>query len=321
MDKEYSIEIDGKPVTFEFKDSLIHAEGNHAGDIDAIITTKPPLPQNLLLDELHIKVPGINEFLYIYGYGVVENSLKATFNSSKLVDKKNLPEKVEVYWGPNGEQLIGEMNCMPYSKKIEHDLDDEVLEQENRRLRELLGSTMNFKEKVMIAELLAVELEQFRNMIEINKGSRDGVYDGQPVVDAHGIIGQVVHVGPFSSNVLLITDPSHAVPVQVNRNGLRAVAVGTGRNNSLLLEHLPTNSDIQVGDLIVSSGLGRRFPRGYPVGTVSSIKLEPGAPFGTIHVRPSAMLAQNREVLLVWPQELENNAIANRNQVVDNESE
>lgn len=197
----------------------------------------------------------------------------------------------------------------------------EVLEEENKRLRELLGSTMNFKERVMIAELLAVELEQFRNMIEINKGSRDGVYDGQPVVDAHGVIGQVVHVGPFSSNVLLITDPSHAVPVQVNRNGLRAIAVGTGQSNSLLLEHLPTNADIQVGDLIVSSGLGRRFPRGYPVGIVSSIKLEPGAPFGTIHITPSAMLAQNREVLLVWPQEPENNALATRNQVVNNEPE
>ena len=130
MDKEYSVTIDGQAVTFEFKDSLIHAEGNHAGNIDAIITTKPPLPQNLLLEELHIKVPGTDEYLYIYGYGVVENSLKATFNSSKIVDKQKLPEKVDVYWGPNGEQFIGEMNCIPYSEKVEHKLDDEVLEQE-----------------------------------------------------------------------------------------------------------------------------------------------------------------------------------------------
>ena len=129
LNKEYSITIDGQPVTFEFKDSLIHAEGSHAGNIDAIITTRPPLPQNLLLDELHIKIPGTNEYLYIYGYGAVENSLKATFNSSKLVDKQNLPEKVEVYWGSNGEQLIGEMNCMPYSEKAEHELDDEIIEQ------------------------------------------------------------------------------------------------------------------------------------------------------------------------------------------------
>ena len=197
----------------------------------------------------------------------------------------------------------------------------EILEEENKRLRKLLGSTINFKERVMIAELLAVELERFRKMIEINKGSRDGVYEGQPVVDAQGIIGQVIHVGPFSSNVLMITDPSHSIPVQVNRNGLRAIAVGTGQNNSLLLEHLPTNSDIQVGDLLVSSGLGRRFPRGYPVGTVSSINLEPGAPFGTITVTPSARLTQNREVLLVWPQDQEKNETVRRDQVVDDEND
>ena len=197
----------------------------------------------------------------------------------------------------------------------------EVLEEENKRLRELLGSTITFKERVMIAELLAVELEQFRNMLEINKGSRDGVYDGQPVVEAQGIIGQVVHVGPFSGNVLMITDPSHAIPVQVNRNGLRAIAVGTGRNDTLLLEHLPTNADIRVGDLIVSSGLGRRFPRGYPVGTVSNIKLEPGAPFATIHITPSAMLAQNREVLLVWPHEQDNNDTLTHEQAANIESE
>lgn len=127
MNKEYSIAIDGKNVTFEFKDSLIHAEGDAAGNIDAIITTKPPLPQNLLLDELHIKVPGTDEYLYIYGYGAVENSLKATFNSSAIVDKQKLPEKVEIYWGANGEQFIGEMNCQPYSEKIESELTDEII--------------------------------------------------------------------------------------------------------------------------------------------------------------------------------------------------
>jgi hypothetical protein len=128
MNKEYSMAIDGQQVSFEFKDGLVHAEGDHAGNIDAIITTTPPLPQNLLLDELHIKVPDTNEYLYIYGYGVVENSLKATFNAAKVINKQNLPEKVDIYWGPNGEKYIGEMNCMPYSEKVEHDLDDEVTE-------------------------------------------------------------------------------------------------------------------------------------------------------------------------------------------------
>ncbi len=128
MDKEYSVTVDGEAVTFEFKDSLIHAEGESAGNIDAIITTKPPLPQNLLLDELHIKVPGTDEFLYIYGYGAVENSLKATFNSSDLVDTQKLPEMVEVYWGANGEQFIGEMCCQPYSETAESELSEEMEE-------------------------------------------------------------------------------------------------------------------------------------------------------------------------------------------------
>jgi rod shape-determining protein MreC len=179
-----------------------------------------------------------------------------------------------------------------------------VLEAENKRLHELLESSVRLGQRVLVAELVEVELEPFRQQIVINKGQRDGVYDGQPVVDASGIMGQVVHVGPFSSTVLLITDPDHDLPVQVNRNGLRAIAVGTGRDDYLLLQHLPTNSDIKKGDLIVSSGLGRRFPRGYPVGTVQSVSLEPGEPFANVEVRPSAKLSQSLEVLLVWPHEV-----------------
>jgi hypothetical protein len=131
MDKEYSITIDGETVTFEFKDSLIHTEGKSAGNIDAIITTTPSIPQNRLLDELHIKIPGTDEYLYIYGYGAVEYSLKATFNSSNLVDIEKLPEMVEIYWGENGEQFIGEMCCQLYSEKVEHDLSDEIATPEN----------------------------------------------------------------------------------------------------------------------------------------------------------------------------------------------
>jgi len=135
----------------------------------------------------------------------------------------------------------------------------------------------------------------------INKGQREGAYYGQPVVDADGVMGQIIHVGPFSSTVLLITDPSHALPVQINRNGLRAIAVGTGLDSILLLENLPTNADIRKGDLVVSSGLGHRFPQGYPVGVVEDIQLEPAEPFAKVVVTPSAHPGQSREVLLVWP--------------------
>ena len=181
-----------------------------------------------------------------------------------------------------------------------------VLLEENNRLRDLLESSVKLGERVervLIAELIAVEMESFRRQIVINKGQRDNVYDGQPLVDANGIMGQVVYVNPFSSTVLLITDQTHSMPVQINRNGLRAIAVGTGQDNILLLENLPTNSDIILGDLVISSGLGRRFPRGYPVGTISKIMLEPGESFAQVQVTPSANPGTSREVLLVWPYE------------------
>ncbi|MBL1141815.1 MAG: rod shape-determining protein MreC [Proteobacteria bacterium] len=179
----------------------------------------------------------------------------------------------------------------------------EILESENRRLRELLESSFRLNDKVLVAELIAVELQPFRRQIIINKGQREGAYDGQPIVDAAGIMGQIIHVTPFSSTVLLVTDPNHALPVQVNRNGLRAIAVGTGQEDKLLLENLPNNSDIRVGDLIISSGLGRRFPSGYPVGQIEQISRDPGEAFAKVVIKPSAQLSKSREVLMVWPYE------------------
>ena len=178
----------------------------------------------------------------------------------------------------------------------------EILEAENKRLRAMLQSSERLDERVLIAELLAVDLQPFRHQIVINKGKREGVYDGQPIVDANGVMGQIVHVGPFSSTVLLLTDPTHAIPVQVNRNGLRSVAVGTGQSHILHLEHLSNNVDIKEGDLVVSSGLGSRFPPGYPVGVVQDISRVPGDPFAKVTIIPSAHLEKSREVLLVWPE-------------------
>lgn len=175
------------------------------------------------------------------------------------------------------------------------------LEAENRRLRRLLDSSTKVGERVLIAELLSVDMNPFSRKIVLNKGTRDGVYSGQALIDSNGVMGQVVHAGPFSSNALLITDPSHALPVQVHRSGLRAVAVGIGPLNLLELLHMPNNADIRVGDLLVTSGLGGRFPPGYPVGHVVSIERDRGRPFATVRVEPTARLERNREVLLVWP--------------------
>ena len=175
------------------------------------------------------------------------------------------------------------------------------LEAENRRLRKLLVSSAKIGERVLVAELLSVDMDPYSRRIVLNKGSRDGVEAGQSLIDSNGVMGQVVHVAPFSSNALLITDPSHALPVQNHRSGLRSLAVGTGPLNQLELAHLPNNADVRIGDVLVTSGLGGRFPAGYPVGRIVNVQRNRGRPFATVTVQPSARLERNREVLLVWP--------------------
>jgi len=176
------------------------------------------------------------------------------------------------------------------------------LEAENRRLRTLLDSSVKTGERVLIAELLSVDMNPFSRRIVLNKGRGDGVFSGQSLVDSQGVMGQVVSVGPFSSTALLITDPSHALPVQVHRTGLRAVATGTGAADAVVLSHIPNNADLRVGDLLVTSGLGGRFPQGYPVGRVTRVQRDSGQPFAQVDVAPSARLERNREVLLIWSQ-------------------
>jgi rod shape-determining protein MreC len=175
-----------------------------------------------------------------------------------------------------------------------------ALEAENMRLRDLLDSSFKIGDRVLIAELIAVDLDPYRQQVVINKGSSSGVYEGQPVLDANAVMGQVTHINRFTSTVLLISDARHALPVQVNRNGLRTLAVGTGRINELELPHLPNNADIEEGDLLVTSGLGGRFPPGYPVAEVISVVREPGQPFARVDARPRAHLERTREAMLVW---------------------
>ncbi|MCW8887490.1 MAG: rod shape-determining protein MreC, partial [Gammaproteobacteria bacterium] len=175
-------------------------------------------------------------------------------------------------------------------------------EQENRRLRSMLQSAKRDWEKVLIAELMAVDFDPFKRLVQLNKGSNEGVFDGHPILDANGIVGQVVHVSPLSSTAMLITDPSHATPVHINRNGLRAIAMGTGEPNRLEIPHIPNSTDIQVGDLLVTSGLGLRFPLGYPVARISEIKLIPSEAYAQVYAEPTAHLERTQEVLLVWPE-------------------
>jgi len=177
-----------------------------------------------------------------------------------------------------------------------------ALEAENARLRELMGSSARLEQKIGVAEVLAVDLDPFRHRIVIDKGSNAGAYVGQPIVDADGIMGQLASVSPLSSQVVLITDASHALPVEVNRTGLRSIAVGTGDIDRLELPYLPNNADVREGDLLVSSGLGGRFPRGFPVGVVRQVSRDPSKAFAVIEAAPTAALNRSREVLMVFAQ-------------------
>jgi rod shape-determining protein MreC len=175
-----------------------------------------------------------------------------------------------------------------------------ALEAENARLRELLDSSARVASRALVAEILSVDLDPYRQRFDVNRGTVDGVYVGQALLDAQGVVGQVVRVGPLTAEAVLITDADHAVPVSVNRNGLRTIAVGTGDSGRLRLPYLTNNADIQVGDLLVSSGLGGVFPAGYPVGKIVDVKLRPDQAFAEIMAEPSSALDRDREVLLVW---------------------
>lgn len=177
------------------------------------------------------------------------------------------------------------------------------IESENIQLRSLLESSKRVGERILIAELLSVDMDPYKQQVTINKGSASGddIYSGQPFVDAKGVMGKLMHVAPFSSTALLITDPDHALPIQVNRNGLRAIAKGTGNQTRLEIPHLPNNADIKVGDLLVTSGLGCVFPVGYPAATVVEININPRLPFAEVLAEPIAELDRSREILLVWP--------------------
>jgi rod shape-determining protein MreC len=176
----------------------------------------------------------------------------------------------------------------------------EVLERENARLRELLDSTERVASRALVAEILSVDLDPYRQRLDLNRGLVAGVFVGQALIDAQGVVGQVVRVGALTSEAVLITDADHAVPVSVYRNGLRTIAVGTGDGARLRLPYLTYNADIVVGDLLISSGLGGVFPAGYPVARVLDVKRRRDQAFAEIVAETASSLDREREVLLVW---------------------
>ncbi len=177
----------------------------------------------------------------------------------------------------------------------------QALEKENIRLRKMLESSSKVTDRAVVAELLQVHPDPFTRKIVINRGSKHGVYIGQPVIDSFGVLGQVTRVNLLNSTVTLITDSSHAIPVMVNRNGLRTIVMGTGAQDTVKIPFLSSSVNVEEGDLLVSSGMGNTFPEGYPVATISKITSDPNEAFLDIEAIPLAKLNYNKEVLLIWP--------------------
>jgi rod shape-determining protein MreC len=175
-----------------------------------------------------------------------------------------------------------------------------VLEDENRRLRDMRAKTQGIAERVLVASILNVDLDPFRHRVLLDKGAVDGVFKGQAVLDGDGIFGQVTKVNAGTAEVILISDAAHAIPVQSNRSGVRTIAVGLGDSSKLSLPFVTVESDLKVGDLLLSTGLGGVFPPGYPVAQVSKVKRAASATFALVEARPTAKLDRDREVLLVW---------------------
>lgn len=174
-----------------------------------------------------------------------------------------------------------------------------IVQEQNNRLRALLDARQKLGLRAQLAELIDVDLDPYRHRILINQGERHGVFVGQAVIDANGLVGQVLDVEDARATVILLSDPSHAVPVRVQRTGLRVIAYGSGDPGRIELPHVPFSADIKVGDLLVTSGIGGRFPPGLPVATVYEVQTDNSATFAVAEARPLAGIAGATELLLV----------------------
>ena len=225
---------------------------------------------------------------------------------SPLQYMANTPKQLMTWAGENlitRRQLIEEnqslkVNELNFQQQL---MELEIIKKENERLRSLLTSPLRSETKKMVAEILSVDSDPYTHQIVINRGANDGVYEGQPVIDEQGIVGQILHVGTTTSRVILITDVTHAVPVRVSRNGTRLVATGAGRIDRLAHAHVPHSADVETGDLLVTSGLGGKYPEGYPVSKVVVVRKDESRPFAQILSQPVAEIDKLRYLLLLWP--------------------
>lgn len=170
---------------------------------------------------------------------------------------------------------------------------------ENARLRGLLAGAERARLDVQLASILDIDLDRTRQRLVLDAGSRDGVRIGQPVIDAGGLMGQVIATTPRTATVLLITDPDHAIPTVVARTGVRVMVYGSGRSDLLRALDVPLSAEVRAGDVLLTSGLGRRFPPGFAVGTVGALAPDESRAFLQGDVVPAAQLDRGRDVLLL----------------------
>jgi rod shape-determining protein MreC len=223
---------------------------------------------------------------------------------SPLQFMANAPKQM-ITWAADNlvirQQLMAENNAYREKELLYSQIDKDlnIVKKENERLRLLLASPVRGEFKIMFATILSVDSDPYSQQVVINRGAGDGVYEGQPILDDEGIVGQVLLVGARSSRVILITDLTVAVPVRVQRNGIRVIASGSGRIDRLILNNVPHSYDITEGDLLVTSGLGGKYPEGYPVGKVVYVKADESREFATIHSEPVAKIDRLRYLLLL----------------------
>ncbi|OOG61776.1 rod shape-determining protein MreC [Rhodanobacter sp. B04] len=174
--------------------------------------------------------------------------------------------------------------------------------EQNQRLKELLDTQRSLELNVQLARVIDVDLGAYRYQLTLNLGARDGVKAGQPVIDAHGVMGQVKEVLPTTAVVMLVTDPAHAIPVVIERSGLRTVAYGSRDGNQLTLPNIPLAADVRAGDRLLTSGLGGRFPPGFPVGEIRSVAPASTGMFQVAQAQPAADIDRSEDVLLLHDQ-------------------
>ncbi|MEN7342641.1 MAG: rod shape-determining protein MreC [Pseudomonadota bacterium] len=220
-------------------------------------------------------------------------------------------------WSDDSGRSRAELALENARLKRERLLSDARLQQlnaiaaENDRLRAMLDARPRVGADMRVAQIIDVDTDRYRHRVVLNKGANQEIATRQAIVDANGIVGQVIEVGPFSSNVMLISDPGHAIPVEVVRNGLRTVAFGAGEYDQLDVRYLPNNADVVVGDLLVTTSLGGDFPPGYPVAEITAVDIQPRQEFAKVTATPVAALTQIREVLV----------LASRQPITDTEDE